>query len=190
MPLKKVFSKRFLSTFIVTLVITVLLFLLISSSPFGQAGLQKLVADGEILDVKFGYSPEQAYSLLENLGDEGREFYLKKIIPIDFFFPVAYSFLLFLALYILTKGSSFLRVFRPLIFALPLLTCLFDYFENISVLILLLKYPSQLLILVKFANVMTICKFIALIGSVLLVVAIFLYRYLLLFSRSKSKKLP
>jgi hypothetical protein len=67
-----------------------IMFALINKSGIGVAGLLKITGGASILDLEIGYTYEQAKDILTALGEEGRAFYLTRIMPLDFPFPVAY----------------------------------------------------------------------------------------------------
>lgn len=70
-----------------TTVFAVLLWV-IDFSPIGVAGLLEVTGGANILDFEAGYTVDQAYGMLEALGEAGRSFHLTKIMPVDIFFPI------------------------------------------------------------------------------------------------------
>lgn|GEM_PF-523788 len=112
----------------------------------------------ELLDMMpAGYSPVYVKTLLEILGEEGRHSYLFIQIPVDMLYPLLFgvSYSLLLAYFLIKLGwpkSYFV------ICLLPLAAGLFDYFENIAVVNMLMRYPSEVTSVAEVASVLTIIK--------------------------------
>ncbi len=126
------------------LVITALFaaaFFLINYSGVGVAGLLKITNGANILDFEFGYSSAQANSIVTALGEQGRLFYLTKIIPIDFVFPATYMLCYAGWIARLAKNVLPLRRAKRLLI-LPLLAMLFDWLENIGIIFILTQYTG------------------------------------------------
>lgn len=142
----------FLSIFLLALYI-------INGELLGVAKLKNMTGGTGILDLENGYSVERAYEILKGLGDEGREYYLKYIIPMDFVFPATY--MLFFAsafLYILKHTLNADKRFN-LVLLIPVITMLLDYTENILVINMLRHFPEIAEGLAKAADVVTRLKF-------------------------------
>lgn len=117
-------------------------------------------SNGErILDLlPKGYRAEYVQNLFEILGSSGRATYLFNQIPLDMLFPmvfaITYSFLLSLIIRsIFSKESNA----HYLIFV-PILAGIFDYLENICIIVMLGIYPNFLHWLADLASVITIIK--------------------------------
>ena len=119
----------------------VFLFALINFSGVGVAGLLKITGGANILDAEFGYTQEEALEKLTELGERGREFYLNRIVPIDFPFP--FSFMLFFTVWIslLLKQIKLENLWKYTLF-LPPLAMLSDWIENIGEIVMLKNYPD------------------------------------------------
>lgn len=105
-----------------------------------------------------GYIPEYAMSLLEALGSEGRAAYLTLQLPLDFLYPglfaVTYALLLtWLFSKTAVPGS------RMFYFSLvPLFAGLFDYVENVFIVLMLKSYPQISTGIVELASLFTVLK--------------------------------
>jgi hypothetical protein len=104
----------------------------------------ELLAGGPVrlLDLHFGFTPEQAYAALEALGEGGREYYLQAIWTVDLAFPFC-SALFMSALLILL----FRKVLNPgspwqLFAFLPCLKMVLDLLENTGISLLTRQYPD------------------------------------------------
>ena len=105
-----------------------------------------------------GYKAEYVNSLLNTLGDKGRHAYLYSQIPIDMIYPFLFgiSYCLVLA-YILNKLGKLNGYLFYLCF-LPLFSGIFDYFENIGIIIMLNSFPDNSILLTQITNVFSVLK--------------------------------
>lgn len=111
-----------------------------------------------ILDKEFNYTPEKAYDILDSQGEQGREMYKDLIIYQDFLFPIIYTlFWLSLITYLFSKWFKNEKIIK-LISLIPLLGGVFDWLENISILNMLINYPSKAYNLAALANTFTTIK--------------------------------
>ena len=105
-----------------------------------------------------GYSYDHAVLLMDTLGESGRSVYLTKQLPADFIYPG-----LFAISYSLLLTWLFLKSFDPkawvyyLVF-IPILAGLFDYLENIGIILMIHAYPDLTPGLVRFASILTVLK--------------------------------
>ncbi len=155
---------------------------LINYSGAGVAGLLKITNGANILDFEFGYSSAQANSIVTALGEQGRLFYLTKIIPIDFVFPVTY--MLMYAGWIARLSKNVLPVKQAKrLLILPLLAMLFDWLENIGIIFILTQYPSMPDGAVALASTAGMIKFAFTLCSMVTIVVLFVVSLL----RRRSK---
>ncbi len=124
--------------------------------------IPKVVASApemKLFDVSpSGYTTEYAASLLNSIGPQGRRAYLSLQLPLDFVYPglfiISYSLLF---AWLLKKNHG---VESKLYYALyiPILAGLFDYAENVLIILMLKAYPDLGSGLVAAANMATITK--------------------------------
>lgn len=176
----------YLSRGISSVIITILFFVtvyLINGRPFGMMKLQDITGGVNIPDMEFTYSVGSLYSLLEALGEAGRNFYLTSIIPLDFIFPACYGlFLAILLSYIIRKTDLYETGWRYVVI-LPVIGALMDYAENFLFLTILLHYPHQMPVIATFASVCTLVKWIFNRLSFLLIGGGIIYAIFLYFKR-------
>ena len=94
-------------------------------------------------DMSFFYSPSDLYRMAESYGEEGRQAYIRARFTFDLVWPLVYT--LFLTTSI---GWVFGKAFGPdrrwqRANLVPLLGALFDYLENLSTSLVMLRYPDQ-----------------------------------------------
>lgn len=133
-----------------------------------------------------GYSTQHAISLLETLGETGRNVYLTQQLPVDFIYPglfaISYSLLL-----IWLFAKSFAVDSKIFYLALvPALAGLFDYLENICIILMINSFPGLSPALVGTASTFSILKSIFTIVFYLLLLAGFVSFFASLLKR-KSK---
>lgn len=122
-------------------------------------GVQSYAPDMKIFDLSpAGYSYDYSIKLLSLLGDEGRKKYLYTQLPLDFIYPALFSISSFLLLAWLfskryDKGSSiFYFCFVPVVAGI------FDYLENIQIVLMILNYPEISRVQVALSSTATIAK--------------------------------
>ena len=105
-----------------------------------------------------GYTQEYAVSLLNAIGPEGRNAYLSLQLPLDFVYPglfiISYSLMF---AWLLKKNFDLQsKVYYALY--LPIVAGLFDYLENVFVILMLKTYPNLSSGLVAAASFATLAK--------------------------------
>lgn len=105
-----------------------------------------------------GYSFEYARELLGALGVNGRETYLYRQLPADFVYPglFAVSCCLLLSWLFAKSLKTSSRIFY--LCFVPVIAGLFDYLENICIVLMLNSYPNVTESHVAFASFFTILK--------------------------------
>lgn len=99
--------------------------------------------DAKVLDLRFGFSAADANRLFEGLGEEGRSFYQMVELTLDLVYPIVYSlFLAALLLLILRKILPENSPWRWLVL-IPFATAIFDYLENLGIVLLLRRFPAS-----------------------------------------------
>jgi len=125
----------------------------------------------------FGYTAENARLFLSTLSEEGRALCLNVQLPLDFFYPVAYTTFFILMMKLLIGRKSRLMLF-------PALLAAADYAENICT-VLILRGESVSSALLGCASAFTVTKSTLMTVSVTIIL-IFLVKYLI--RRRKEKQ--
>jgi hypothetical protein len=129
----------------------------------------------KILDMMpLGYDMHYVNDLFDALGTTGREVYLLKQVPVDLLYPFLFgvsSCLVFA--YFLNKLGKLDTAIFYLCFV-PLFSGLFDYAENIGIILLLNQYPEHTAGLVTMTSIFSVLNssFTTLYFSMLIVVLI------------------
>jgi hypothetical protein len=105
-----------------------------------------------------GYTTEYAISLLNAIGPAGRDLYLSLQLPLDFIYPGLFiiSYPLLLAWFLKKNYGLESKVYYVLY--IPILAGLFDYAENVFIIMMLKAYPDLGSGLVIAASLATIIK--------------------------------
>lgn len=170
--IEKIVNKTTLVKALIATALFAVMYILINLSPIGVAGLTKITGGANILDLEmFGYSAKKAYSMLEQLGAKGRNFYNYKILPMDFLFLLIYMLFFNCWIAYLLKHIRGKKALYT-IFLIPILAMLFDCLENICIIIMLNKYPVFLESLSILSSIFTILKTIFTILSILSIITL------------------
>jgi cellulose synthase/poly-beta-1,6-N-acetylglucosamine synthase-like glycosyltransferase len=106
--------------------------------------------------------------MAEAYGVGGREAYIKARFTFDLIWPVVYTFFLTVSI-----SWLFSRAFDPDSFwrrlnLVPVFAMAFDYLENISSSLIMLRYPQETPVVVTLAPIFTMLKWILISGSIIL----------------------
>lgn len=105
-----------------------------------------------------GYAPFYIDLLFDELGEPGRSVYLTTQIPVDMIYPLLFgiSYCLLMAFFLkkLDKLDHWVFYFSYL----PLAAGLFDYLENIGVIMMLKQFPDISKSLVRISSTFTLLK--------------------------------
>ncbi|WP_375230059.1 hypothetical protein [Roseobacter sp. S98] len=104
-----------------------------------------------------GYRPKDAATLLETLGAEGREYYLRYQISLDTIYPAMLALTLTATLSWFGRRIPGTKLVRFGI-VLSVGSALFDYFENLAIAAMIWSWPEVSIALVYAASTATIAK--------------------------------
>ena len=143
----------------------VLVWFLISSAVYGTMAvftlprLQMLANGLQLFDVKMdGYTPEYALRLLLALGQEGRHIYLTQQMPLDMLYPFTFAVSNSLIIAWLLHKLNWFESPAFYLVLLPIVGGLLDYFENFTVITMLLQFPDVSTPIAELANMFTRTK--------------------------------
>ena len=111
-------------------------------------------------DVRLGYSPSTLYRLLDAYGEEGRREF-RRLLLADMVFPVIYAVLLYSLADLLASDSM-----RGIAQGAAIAGAALDYVENVSLLVVVRRFPSRSNAGAKIAAVSTSLKMAAIAISV------------------------
>jgi hypothetical protein len=153
-----------LAALVVFLLFTALVLPDQAAKPETATGIQ------ESPDTSFIYSANDLYQMADVYGVEGRAAYIRVRFSFDLVFP-----LLFTSFLVTAISWVYAHTFPPesawrRANLVPLLGMGFDYLENLSASLVMLRYPQQTVVVDWLAPVFTLVKWIFISISVLLLV--------------------
>ncbi|KIN62967.1 hypothetical protein Z946_1830 [Sulfitobacter noctilucicola] len=119
----------------------------------------------------FGYGPIEAATLLEALGAKGRAYYLSYQITLDTLYPAMLALTLISTILWFGKRMSNRRPIHVGV-ALSIASTLFDYVENLGILVIIRSWPELSVSLVYVVSTATILKSLATTLAVVLVLLV------------------
>ncbi|PLK44132.1 hypothetical protein C0V77_13400 [Emticicia sp. TH156] len=97
-----------------------------------------------VLDLKFGFTPDEAYQLLSAYGEEGRKLYFVMEACIDIIYPVFYTITNLLLLSFVFKRGFQADSFMQNLNVFPMLVFISDILENAGNIAMLKAYPERI----------------------------------------------
>lgn len=151
-------KKRVNKTKIIRVAVTIIFFACLLVMRGYDPNFQALSNGAGTLDMRFHYSSIEAYKLFDTLSAHGRLLYIR-ILLIDFVFITSFALVQNLILKSI-MGKALLKTGWRCALAISYLRGLSDVIENISLLIMINRFPSELPRLVAFSSFFTTLKFI------------------------------
>ncbi len=109
-------------------------------------------------DTSFFYSPSDLYRIAESYGDQGRQAYVRARFTFDLVWPLVYTLFLATAIsWVFGRALALDSLWQRANLA-PLLGALFDYLENLSTSLVMLRYPDQTAVVDLLAPLFTTLK--------------------------------
>ena len=115
------------------------------------------------LDLQFYYTSQEAYEILSRFDDKELQKYQLIELTLDMLYPLVYSLMFCFILILLYKNIKMAM--------LPFLTAIFDVFENLGIVILILNLPKQLDLLASITGVFTLLKWFSFIVVIIFTLA-------------------
>jgi hypothetical protein len=149
---------------------TLVIFLLFTALVLpGQASrAEEDTRDAGSPDMSFYYTADDLYQMAETYGEEGRRAYVRARFTFDVIWPLVYTLFLGTGIswvyhWTFTPGSLWQHANL-----VPLLGALFDYLENVSTSLVMIRYPNPTAVVDVLAAVFTMVKWIFVSGSFVL----------------------
>ncbi len=123
-------------------------------------------------DMSLFYAPETLFDFAEAYGPDGRQAYIQARLTFDVVWPLVYAFFLTTSLsWLLNNGlkaGSFWRCLN----LFPVTGLVLDYFENLTAVLVMARYPTRAVLPAYLASIFTPVKWAFVSGSfVLLLIA-------------------
>lgn len=127
-------------------------------------------------DTSLFYSAQDLYAFAEAYGEQGRGAYVRTRWTFDLIFPFVYGFTLVVTISWITRRAFPKGTWWQKANLLPLLGVLFDFLENASASIVMLRYPARSDVIAWLAPVFTLLKWMLVGGSFGVLLAGFGYK--------------
>ncbi|NOR27374.1 MAG: hypothetical protein GQ540_02480 [Lutibacter sp.] len=163
-------------------VLLILLFNILLLPEFSKLFSENNIKINAILDLKFSYTINEAYLLIENLGENGRNTYKYKTLFIDFPYALMYSFVYAFIIIMLLNTTTLKRI--NYVCLAPFFISWFDVLENSGIILMLLKYPTKLTAICNLTSIFTSLKWIFAAITFLIIVTLFIN---LIYSKTLKK---
>jgi hypothetical protein len=137
-----------------------IIFLLFTALVLPQQALkaEQETGSAESPDTSFFYASGDLYRIAESYGEQGRRAYVRARFTFDLIWPLVYALFLVTAIS-WAYGKAFVPESRwQLANLAPLLGTLFDYLENLSTSMVMLRYPQQTAVVDLLAPLFTALK--------------------------------
>lgn len=96
-----------------------------------------------VLDLKFGFTADEAYNMLTAYGEEGRKYYLFAEAVIDIIYPIIYTITNILLLSYVFKRGFAANSFIQQLNIFPILATIGDFAENAGIIAMLNTFPER-----------------------------------------------
>lgn len=183
MKLIQKFSNRY--TLIALLIIYGVFAAIIMPSSAAQMDENAVAASGP-LDLLFSYSPQTAFAHIESYGEQGRAAYIKFSLIVDTAYPIVYTLLFIVIIYLLAVRLWPKRPKLHRLALVPIAAFIFDLCENQSIVAMLKSYPKAPENIAKIGSIFTSLKWIS-VGASFTVILVLLCLWL---ARVLRKKTP
>ena len=118
-----------------------------------------------MLDLMFGFSPEQAYTIIAAYGEAGRSGAILFTAIADSLYPFVYAGLLAFAISWFLKGIPIKNSKWQYLNLLPFAALIFDFVENAGIISMLAGYPEQFVNMASMASVAGMLKWTMVVVS-------------------------
>ena len=140
-------------------------------------------------DMSLFYTSNDLYQIAEEYGEGGRMAYVKARFSFDLIWPLVYMVFLSTVLSWLFKKVFKANSFWQLFNLVPIFGLIFDYLENISTSLVMIRYPNPTNSIAIFAPIFTVLKWLCVGGSfVLLLIGLIIWGWQLIKGKGEWNK--
>jgi hypothetical protein len=145
-------------------------------SAWGQPGLKKFNGGIGMLDMKFYYGSAYALDMMNRLGRDGIDFYIR-LLCIDFLFIFSFAYIHVKLMFGFVSRFSLQPVWNRLA-VLALARAFFDLAENVLLILALCNFP-QTFDAIHIAGIVTSLKWCVLSANALIMIVILIVKFVL-----------
>ena len=111
-------------------------------------------------DLSFYYSAEDLYRMAEAYGEEGRQSYVRARYTFDLVWPLVYTLFLITGISWINRKVFSLGSLWQRANLVPITGAIFDYLENVSTSVVMVRYPAKTGVVDGIATVFTAVKWV------------------------------
>jgi hypothetical protein len=138
--------------------------------PWAETELKAFSNGTGPLDLLSFYTPDEAYTMLQAYGGQGRLFYTMVELSADVLYPLVSALLMSgLIIYVYSR-VPYRRATIKTLFLFPLFTLLADYAENVCIVTMLINYPYRQDGLAIVSTIFTGLKWLLVLASLGIIV--------------------
>jgi hypothetical protein len=137
----------------------VFIFFMIVVLPKVSVYTEEVTGSSNSPDTSLIYNSDDLFKIASDYGEEGRDAYILLRFTFDLVWPIVYFMFLASLIGVMIKRLQLKEKYRYLIL-LPVFGLVFDYLENITSVIVMYKYPTEMLFFANVAPYMTFLKWI------------------------------
>ena len=116
-------------------------------------------------DTSFYYTADSLNQIASDYGEEGRDAYIQARFTFDLIWPLVYAVFLSTSISWTYRKAFAQESLWQRANIVPVLAALFDYLENISTSLVMLRYPTATPVLDSLAGIFTLVKWVLVAGS-------------------------
>jgi hypothetical protein len=165
----------------------IFLFFIVLILPKATAATEENLGEIRLPDTRFYYTQADLYQITEEIGQEGRSYYVRQRITFDLLWPIVYAWFLYTGLLLVFSFSTNPALTKGPLW-LPILALVFDYLENGLTSTIMLLYPTRIDGIAKWVPMTTMLKWIFIALSFIALVGGLLYRFLSYSRRHEAEK--
>lgn len=128
-----------------------------------------------MLDLLFGFSPEQAYAIISAYGEAGRSGAIITTAIADSIYPFVYAGLLALAISWFLNSIALKNQKWQYLNLLPFAALVFDFIENAGIIAMLGSFPRQMDVVARIASAAGMLKWTLVVISIIALVLVILW---------------
>jgi hypothetical protein len=113
-----------------------------------------------IIDITLGFNPQKTLAMVREYGEAARAYYARTEMTLDVLYPIVYTSLFCIVLTLLFRNKSY-KPFKH-VNLLPFVVMIFDFLENITIVILLKSFPNTSETVAIFCEIFKMGKWLSL----------------------------
>ncbi len=135
--------------------------------PAAEAQIKAYSGGAGPIDLKFTYTLDEVFQMVEAYGEEGRAFYRTVELTADILYPIAYTLFFGTLLTAVLRRAFPHNTLVHRLALIPVLGFLLDMAENVGIVTMLSQFPAQSETVAQMTGIFTTLKWVS-VGAILL----------------------